>query len=396
MRPEFTRPEFTRPDLPGVDVLTPSEDERLARVVLSRGTEPGDLITASLVRQLGPRRAVEVQCQPRRNSGLHDRLTSVDPVRELEEADRLGIRFVIPGDPEWPRAFDDLETPQVQQMGGVPMGVWVRGPGRLSVLDQSVAIVGSRAATVYGTTTARDIAAVVARAGVPVVSGGAMGIDRAAHDGALAVDGATAAVLACGLDRCYPMANQQLLSHLAAEHLVASELPPRSDPTRVRFLARNRLIAALGRATVLVEAALRSGALNTAHWADELSRDVLGVPGPLTSVSSQGVHQRIRQGGAVLVTHGMEVLEHIGAAGEHLVEVPRGPERPRDRLGALDQRVLEVVPRSEPVDITVVAREAAQHVRDVDGALRRLESGGFVEFTGDGWRQDRLARAVPT
>ncbi len=363
------------------------EADRLARVVLSCAIEPGDLTTASLVAEIGPQQTVEAQLRPRARSGLPERLRAVEPMRELDQAERCGIRFVVPGDHEWPTGLDDLSHGiEVQEMGGTPPGLWVKGPMPLTELATSVAVVGSRASTDYGTHVTRDLAATVARAGVPVVSGGAIGIDLAAHDAAVAAGGVSVAVLACGVDRVYPEENRRMLAHLAAEFAVVAEQPPGSTPTRVRFLARNRLIAAITSGTVLVEAALRSGALNTAGWAEQLCRPVMCVPGPVTSHSSQGVHQWIRRGGSTLVTHGREVLEMVGAAGEHLCEVPRGEERPRDRLGRNDQLVLEVVPVSAPAGVVSIARSCALHVRDVVPALRRLEQAGFVEQIGTGWR----------
>lgn len=381
---------------------TAAEADRLARVVLSVGVEPGDITTSRLVRDLGAQRALAEQLVPKPGSGLAERLAGVDPVRQLEQAERRGIRFLVPGDREWPPGLDDLD--QVDQLdhrcrtsgdsaegepvtfGGSPPGIWVRGPMPLTELAGSVAVVGSRDASVYGIETARAISHHVALSGVPVVSGGALGIDFAAHDAALRAGGATVAVLACGVDRVYPEKNRPLLDHLAAEYAVVSEQPPGSGPTQLRFLARNRLIAALTRGTVLVEAALRSGALNTVGWAEQMSRAVMGVPGPVTSYTSAGVHQCLRRGGATLVTHGSEVLEVVGGSGEHLVEVPRGPERPRDRLSAVDRRVLEQVPPASPMAVDAIASQSLLHVRDAMGALSRLEARGFVDRVDGGWR----------
>jgi len=364
-----------------------SEADRLARVVLSRAVEPGDSTTSSLVRQLGPQGAVRHQLAPKDDSGLPDRLRVVDPVRELEQAERCGIRFVVPGDAEWPPGLDDLDhVEDVQLLGGTPPGIWVKGPMPLTELATSVAVVGSRSSSIYGEEVARDIAGHVAGSGVPVVSGGAKGIDYAAHDGALLAGGATVAVLACGVDRVYPQQNRRLLHHLAAEFAVVSEQPPGSAPTRIRFLARNRLIAAMTRGSVLVEAALRSGALNTVGWAEQLSRPVMCVPGPVASYTSQGVHYWLRRGGAMLVSDGSEVLEAIGSSGQHLVTEPRGEERPRDVLSRADQLVLEAVPVASPASVDSIARGCGQHVRTAVTALGRLEKGGFVVEEAGGWR----------
>ncbi|MFC6345370.1 DNA-processing protein DprA, partial [Nocardioides hankookensis] len=204
---------------------------------------------------------------------------------------------------------------------------------------------GSRSATTYGDDVAREVAATVGQAGRPIVSGAAYGIDQAAHRGAIAVDAPTIAVLACGADRVYPLAHRELIEHIAvAGGAVVSETFPDGAPMRIRFLARNRLISALTAGTLVVEAALRSGALNTANWAARLNRTLMGVPGPVTSASSAGVHQLVRSGAATLVTHGDEVLEVLGAAGEHLLERPRGRDRPRDALTDRQRLVLDGVP----------------------------------------------------
>jgi DNA processing protein len=266
------------------------------------------------------------------------------------------------------------------------LGLWVRGPVRLDRLEGSVAVVGSRSATTYGVDVAADIASVVARSGRTVVSGAAFGIDLAAHRGALAARGQTIAVLACGADRIYPAAHRQLFDFLAAEGAIVSEAPPGWAPTRIRFLARNRLIAALSCGTVVVEAAVRSGALNTANWAGRLNRHLLGVPGPVTSAPSQGVHQLIRDGAAGLVTSGSDVLEAVGAIGEHLLEPPRGAEHPRDGLNTRQKQVLDAVPVVTSAGSDSIARAAGLALVEVRSTLTALEGRGLVECTPNGWR----------
>jgi len=249
-----------------------------------------------------------------------------------------------------------------------------------------VAVVGSRSATTYGTAAARDLAAECARAGQVVVSGAAYGIDQAAHRGAIAAEGRSVAVLACGADRVYPAGHRDLVEHLAQEHAVVSETPPGGSPTRVRFLSRNRLIAALTRGTVVVEAAARSGALNTANWAGRLNRALMGVPGPITSAPSQGVHELIRVGAATLVTSGAEVLELLGEAGEHLVDPPRGRTRPRDRLSVREQQLLDAVPVRQEAGVLSIARAAGVGVVETSSLLHSLQRRGLVEQAGSGWR----------
>ena len=314
----------------------PSE-ERLARVALNALAEPGDPRLARLAAAMG---ALEVH-----DRLLHDvdlaglrsetaaRLADLHPERILESAERQGIRFVVPGDAEWPEPLADLDHVEpLNRLAGTALGLWVKGPADLArACAASVAVVGSRSATTYGAQVGgRPRRACAASPGLAVVSGAAFGIDQAAHRGALGGGGSTIAVLACGVDRAYPSAHRSLLEHIAADGAVVSELRPGCSPTRVRFLSRNRLIAALTRGTVVVEAAVRSGALNTASWAQRLNRVLMGVPGPVTSAPSEGVHELVRSGAAVLVTRGEHVLEAVSVAGSQpRRDAPGSRERAR-------------------------------------------------------------------
>jgi|1186.fasta_scaffold163218_1 DNA processing protein len=366
-------------------------DDRLARLALSKLGEPGSLKMAGLVAELG---AESLHAQLLAGGGseaLRDdvasRLEDCDAERDLDRAARLGIRWVVPGDDEWPASLDDLDTSDpLQGMGRAPLGVWVRGPLRLDQLPSPVAVVGSRSATTYGTDVAAELSAGLVRSGSAVVSGAAFGIDQAAHRGALAGGGPTVAVLACGVDRAYPSAHRPLLDHLAECGAVVSELAPGCAPTRLRFLARNRLIAALTRGTVVVEAAVRSGALNTASWAGRLNRPLMGVPGPVTSAPSEGVHQLIRSGAATLVTRAADVLELTGSMGEHLAEPPRATPRPRDWLTRAQQQVLEAVPLARPAASDSIARTAGLGLIQVRSTLDGLARRGLVEQLPTGWR----------
>jgi DNA processing protein len=219
-----------------------------------------------------------------------------------------------------------------------------------------------------------------------VVSGAAFGIDQAAHRGALAGEGATVAVLACGVDRAYPAAHRELLDYVAETGLVVSELPPGCAPTKLRFLSRNRIIAALSLGTVVVEAAVRSGALNTASWAGTVHRPVMGVPGPVTSAPSEGVHELIRGRDAMLVTRGSDVLELVSPAGAFTRAPLRAPPRPRDRLPPTERRVLDAVPVACPASAASVARAAGLAEQVVRDSLQRLRTAGFVESSARGWR----------
>jgi len=365
--------------------------ERVARAALSRLSEPGDVRLTTLVGRLGANRVYELLRDEQDVAGVYTdvaaRLRGLDPARELADAAGKGIRFVCPEDDEWPRDLDDLDRAEpLQERGGAPLGLWVKGPRRLDeVCRSAAAVVGSRSATTYGAAVASDIAAHLAEQGVGVVSGAAFGIDQAAHRGALAVKGPTVAVLACGVDRAYPSAHRGLLDYIAETGLVVSELPPGCAPTRVRFLSRNRLIAALARGTVVVEAAVRSGALNTANWTTRLNRVLMGVPGPVTSAPSQGVHELIRARGAALVTRGEDVLELLAPSGSFLAEVPRAPALVTDRLDDRERRVLDAVPVTRPAGEDSIARTAGVGEPDVRAAMERLSGLGLVEQTSVGW-----------
>jgi len=306
----------------------PMDPERLARAGLSRVVEPGD---PAALQAFAGLEAVELW--DLLTSGGPSlarwaaRLADVRPERDLERAHAAGARFVIPGDAEWPEQVDVLaEAGQLSRRGGVPFGLWVRGPAQLrEVTQRSVALVGARACSSYGEHVAAELAAGLADNGVTVVSGGAYGIDAAAHRGALAGSGVTVAILACGVDVSYPRGNTALFSRIAEEGLLVSELPPGCSPTRLRFLARNRLIAAIALGTVVAEAAVRSGALNSAGWAEQCGRVVLAVPGPITSRMSEGAHLLVRERNAVLATSVADILEAMSPLGQQLTPYPHVP-----------------------------------------------------------------------
>lgn len=371
--------------------------ERIARVALSHLAEPGDVRLLRLTRTLGPEKVYDALLAERELDGsrsdVAERLALLEPERRLEEATRLGVRFVVPGDAEWPVQLDDLAgVDPAQERGEVPVGLWVRGPLRLDEVGQSVAIVGSRAATTYGEQVAGDLGAHAARHGWAVVSGAAFGIDQAAHRGALAVGGPTVAVMACGVERAYPVKHAPLLGLIAERGAIVSEAPVGAAPMRVRFLARNRLIAALTRGTVVVEAAIRSGSLNTAGWADRLHRQVMGVPGPVTSGLSQGVHELIRTRSGLLVTRGADVLEVVGAAGTGLLEPLRERPQVRDGLTPRQRQVLDAVPVVGGAPIAAIARTAGLGVDDTRRDVHELYGAGLVEQAGPGWRLSEQAR----
>jgi DNA processing protein len=320
-------------------------------------------------------------------NGLREDLTE-QAGRMLEAAASQGLRWVVPGEKEWPHGLDDLEhAPALNRRAGTPLGLWVRGPLQLAeTVARSVAVVGCRSATSYGLTVGGQLGADLAERNVASVSGAAFGIDSAAHRGSLAMRGSTVAVLACGADVAYPRAHAALLDRIGADGLVVSELPLGATPTKWRFLSRNRLIAALARGTVVVEAAVRSGALNTAHWALGLGRTTMGVPGPVTATTSRGVHELLRSGGALLVCDAAQVWEAIAPAGIGLLEPPRLPASAFDLLGTLHQQVLEALTTHGHHPVAAVAARARLPQAEVRTALSALVAAGVAAEDSRGVR----------
>ncbi|MER5887382.1 DNA-processing protein DprA [Streptomyces sp. NPDC001941] len=366
------------------------ERERLARVALTRVIEPGDENAGRWLRRFGAvgllDRLTRLPYEPgtldgvgeRRVRALRERAAAVDPERDLAAVRELGGRFLVPGQPEWPSQLDDLGDAR-------PLGLWVRGQADLRAWAlRSVAVVGARACTPYGAHTAADLGAGLAERGWVVVSGAAYGVDGAAHRGVLAAGGATIAVLACGIDTPYPRGHTELIGRIAEQGLVIGELPPGDHPTPSRFVLRNRVIAALTRGTVVVEAEYRSGSLATARAAQRMGRHTMGVPGPVTSGLSAGVHELLR-GEGVLVTDAAEIAELVGDIGD-LAPARRGPVHARDLLDPRTARILEALPGRGARDGPAIARAAGTTADEVLGRLYELHSLGFVERHGDGWQ----------
>jgi DNA processing protein len=316
------------------------------------------------------------------------RVVDLDPDRALADLDRVGGVLLVPGRPGWPGRLDDLGVE-------APLCLWVRGDPRLDAATRrSVAVVGARAATAYGERVAADLGAGVAARAVTVVSGGAFGIDVAAHRGALAVDGPTVALLAGGIDRPSPAGNLPVLERLVdAGGALVAECAPGTVPSRSRFLQRNRLIAALAGATVVVEAAWRSGALSTAARATALLRPLGAVPGPVTSMASAGCHRLLRDGAAVCVTDADEVLELLGGPGAEVggadaTGTTEGAGRTADRADRADSlaaRVLDALPARRGTGVEEIARRAGLSEREVAGELGLLELAGTVRRVAGLW-----------
>jgi len=293
--------------------------EREARLTLAVLSEPSDIVTGTLVARLGAAETVQLitsgvrlpngvdpaegelwrrRLAPRVNPGQLDRIRA--------DMERHDLQLLTPEDVDWPG--------ELQQLGAsAPIALWLKGDrtGLSTPLPGRVTIVGARAATAYGSQVATELASELAYQGRVILSGGAYGIDVSAHRAAaVAQPGSTIAVLASGLDRVHPAGNEQLFERIEqGGGLLVSELPPGSAPTRWRFLQRNRILAALSGATVVVEAGYRSGSLDIAGQAHSLGRPVGAIPGPVTSAASAGCHRLVQEGIASLVIDAQDVTD---------------------------------------------------------------------------------------
>lgn len=386
------------------------DDDRLARGALSRLFEPQDAAGLALVRitgaadalriatgQLaaGPGLELEMSRLLAENGGAWTglsealkrwapRVPDLAPARDLATMARLGGRVIIPADELWPQQLGDLGLQE-------PLCLWWRGTEQqLPVAVRTVALVGSRDSTSYGSSVTADLAYSLAQQGFTVVSGGAYGIDAHAHRGALAGGAGglpTIAVMAGGVDRFYPSGNDDLLRTVANQGAVLAEVPPGSAPTRYRFLQRNRIIAALASVTVVVEARWRSGALNTAHHAESLGRAVGAVPGSVHSANSAGCHRLLRDGGAVCVTDAGEVAELASPSGGNLAEDKAGRAAEHDGLTLEDLILLDALPLRTSTSVEKLTTVAGLSAESVRGGLGRLGLLGLAELHGSGWKR---------
>lgn len=367
----------------------PRLDERTARLLLSRLGEPYDEHVQDLVAEYGVLDLVGYALRDghtpdgtglRRLLGRRERAVAADDDHICRA---LGLRVLTPGDEEWPGVLDELPWP--------PWCLWVRGPVRLDeVPERSVAVVGARASTAYGEHQAARLCMDLSERGFAIVSGAAYGIDAAAHRAALAAGGTTLAVLAGGVDVPYPRTNADLIARIGQVGALVSETPPGGAPARMRFLARNRIIAALATGTLVVEAGLRSGARSTAKNARDLGRHLMAVPGPVESGMSAGCHAEIRMG-ATLVTDAAEVIELVGRIGLDLAPVKQGGVREEDGLDDGLRRIWQWLRprRSSSVDEVMV--RSGLTMAEVLAGLGDLEELGLAEHLLDGWRR-RSAR----
>jgi len=367
------------------------DETRRAWAYLSRVAEPPCGEVAALVAQLGPVETAERISRAAVGTDLSEHTAArreIDTAAaDLEILQRRGGRLITPDDAEWPvLAFAAFGGSAIRDKprSGPPLVLWVIGPVRLDdVADRAAAVVGTRASTAYGDHIAADFAAGLADRDVAVVSGGAYGIDGAAHRSALAADGVTAAVLAGGIDVLYPAGHSALLHRVSTSGLLISEYPPGVRPTRHRFLTRNRLVAALTGATVVVEAGIRSGAASTAGWARSLGRVVCAVPGPVTSSASAGCHTLLRNG-AELVSRAEEIVELVGRAGELADEKPRPTSR-LDTLTDQERLVYEAFPLRAARTADDIAVASGLSPNAVLGPLTMLEIAGLIERREGRW-----------
>lgn len=382
-------------------------NDRRSRMALTLVCEPGDprlaaaltemTATDVLTRIRAGRRILGQPCPAAWQYGASDVDERLGTTEAMAQA--AGLRWLTPADGDWPEHLNDLNhVDDGQGSSGAPLGLWVRGDRSLrTVVETSVAIVGARDCTGYGAQVAADIAADVSSAGITVVSGAAYGIDASAHRGALSTLSPTVAVLACDAATDYPRAHGPMLARIAEEGLVVSEQPPGQVPTKSRFLSRNRIIAALTRGTVVVEARRRSGSLNTLGWADRLGRVTMAVPGPVTSPQSVGPHVAVREGRAILVASGADVADELAALG---VASPgldvEADATAWDSLAPESARVLDALDWKTPLDVDEVARRARVSRGAAERALGRLTRAGWVAAAGPTlWLLVRRADLAP-
>lgn len=376
------------------------DERRLAWVYLSRVVQGPCASLSALIESVGvveAARAVRECVLPKPLRGPTQQRRAIDvAARDLELVERIGGRVVTPDDPEWP-AWRMLGLAQLEpgkdRDGAVPLVLWARGPrSLLESSERAVAVVGARCSTGYGNRVTGEIAGDLAAQGWTIVSGAAFGIDGMAHRAALAVDGRTIAVLACGIDRPYPAQHERLLADIAESGVVVSEYPPGVAAQKHQFLARNRLIAALADGVLVVEAGLRSGARNTVKWARRMGRPALAVPGSVTSAASVGCHRMIRDGEALLVTRAEEVVDEAGPLRLSIPEAAASGGKPEDQLTGDEALVFEALPRIGSRLPLEVSRQCGLPLPVVRATLSALELAGLVASDESGWHRTARRR----
>ncbi|MDP4676055.1 MAG: DNA-processing protein DprA [Candidatus Nanopelagicales bacterium] len=361
-----------------------------ARALLLMLTEGGDADVWQRINHEGDIAIIDEVLTGRTKNRFFEKLRKRLPLptRHLDEliaeqvvtAESTGARLIIPGDAQWPTQLNDLAE-------RAPLGLWVVGTADLRLLAlRSVAIVGARAATTYGLMLSRNTAATLADHGWLVVSGGAFGIDAAAHQGALDAGGSTACVLAGGIDVTYPRAHEGLFRAIAGQGLLISEAALGASAQRQRFLTRNRIISALTRSTVVVEAALRSGSRTTAREAEELFRLVMAYPGPVTSSASAGCHELIKSRLAVLVSDAADVLSLLGETEVAPEQIQLSIPAETDAETDVETVVFDQMRERKTATAEGLARDTGFPVDDVVAALGLLELAGLITRNQNRWR----------
>lgn len=298
------------------------------------------------------------------------RLNIINVDRSLEEIETLGGSLLTPSSKQWPKGLVDLGD-------SAPALLWLIGNRSVLSNQKTVSVVGSRIASSYGLEVTRDLVHCAVSKDYSVVSGGALGIDAKAHTSTIEVNGQTIAVMAGGLDRLYPPRNLDLFEQIKYSGLLISEMPPGTAPARWRFLQRNRLIAALGKATVVIEAGYRSGSINTAGHANELERPVGAIPGPINSTRSAGCHRLIRERRAELISTPADLFELLdfrnGEVEHSSFELNASQIRALDSLGFFEHRA------------ETVANISGMTLNEASFALGTLAKLGLVLRTSNGW-----------
>jgi DNA processing protein len=371
------------------------EDVLLARAYLMRVAEPPAFALHAFVDVVGPVEAAALVSDGEVPEAVHhetEARSHIDLAEDdLATGEKVGARLVVPEDPDWPAwplLCLGVPADRAARGSGQPLGLWMRGAAEVeTTFDRAVSVVGARAATGYGEHVAAELGFGLVQANMTVVSGAAYGIDAAAHRGALNAGGPTVAVLGCGIDLAYPAGHSGLIDGIAGAGLVVSEYPPGTTPARHRFLVRNRLIAALSSATVVVEAGVRSGARNTAATAAALGKLVMAVPGPITSVMSVGCHDLLRTGGATIGGSVAEIIEAVGPLGENLDPARKARKRVTDGLNSQALRVHGALSREESRDAGEISVDSGVPIDRVRALLPELELTGHATRHDEGWRQ---------
>lgn len=396
--------------------------DRRARATLTALIEPGDRVAGLVCEALGAAGLLEAIAGERTASELHERLfgrrvrggveglpvptpsatedallqrlgsglrrwrqqhSALIPGATERIAERVGLRLIVPGDGEWPVGVERLGT-------AAPLALWARGTS-LERTGPRLAIVGARAATNYGEHVTDILVAECVARGIEIISGAAYGIDGAAHRAALRGRGRTIAVLAGGAERASPAGHAQLITDIARSGAVISELAPGLRPNRPRFLQRNRVIAALSDAVIVVEAGWRSGSLNTAGHAAELGIPLGAVPGPITSTASRGCHRLIREYGATCLAAPEDAIELLPPESWTTLQTA-SPDDHRGRAGipgthgSTGSPVREALHHHRAATVAEIAEHAGVDDDEVRAELGRLELSGDAHRSGDRWR----------